>query len=483
MKLRLICAGLLSALLFSCSYNGRTTLPTVDDIDKTMAKGEFTEAAKMIRLALTSDSLSVKERYDLNFKIDLMERIRKDFDTDDTTVVSYLKKYHPQVTPEEIANWEKSNALEHMVIDGKKKYFYAAGRNLFRIDSSAAKYFTEPNGGQSDSLNRFLAWHIPQLVQKAKQSKKSLFDPIKVTIKYTLTIKPDQVPDGEIVRVWMPYPRRDKAAHTGIELLSASDSKYLISPVESLHSSIYMEGKAKAGEPLVFTYEFKYNSFARWYNFAPQEAKPYDTTSAIYKNYTSQQLPHIAFSENIKSAVKEAIGDETNPYLKARKIYEWIDSRFPWASAREYSTIANIPEYVLSNRHGDCGQVSLLFITMARYAGIPAKWESGWMLHPGNKNLHDWAEAYFEGIGWVPVDQSFGRVKGSIDDPDSYYFFTKGLDAYRLIVNDGISGDFYPAKIHPRSETVDFQRGEVEWRGGNLYFGRWKYKMEVTFSL
>ena len=120
---------------------------------------------------------------------------------------------------------------------------------------------------------------------------------------------------------------------------------------------------------------------------------------------------------------------------------------------------------------------------MARYAGIPAKWESGWMLHPGNKNLHDWAEAYFEGIGWVPVDQSFGRVKGSIDDPDSYYFFTKGLDAYRLIVNDGISGDFYPAKIHPRSETVDFQRGEVEWRGGNLYFGRWKYKMEVTFSL
>jgi transglutaminase-like putative cysteine protease len=186
------------------------------------------------------------------------------------------------------------------------------------------------------------------------------------------------------------------------------------------------------------------------------------------------------FSEKIKAAVKEVVGDETNPYLKVKKIFEWININFPWASAREYSTIPNIPEYVLANRHGDCGQVSLLFITMARCAGVPAKWQSGWMMHPGNKNLHDWAEVYYDGKGWVPVDQSFGRIAGAPDD-DSYYFFTKGLDAYRMIVNQGISGNFYPAKIHPRSETVDFQRGEVEWKGENLYFGRWRYKMEIEY--
>ncbi len=103
------------------------------------------------------------------------------------------------------------------------------------------------------------------------------------------------------------------------------------------------------------------------------------------------------------------------------------------------------------------------------------------MMHPGNKNLHDWAEVYYEGIGWVPVDQSFGRVFGAPDD-DSHWFFTRGLDAYRMIVNEGISAPFFPAKIHPRSETVDFQRGEVEWRGENLYFGRWRYKMEIEYQ-
>ena len=73
-----------------------------------------------------------------------------------------------------------------------------------------------------------------------------------------------------------------------------------------------------------------------------------------------------------------------------------------------YSTIENIPEYVLDNHHGDCGQVSLLFITLCRCSGIPAHFQSGFMMHPGAWNLHDWAEIYLEGIGWVPVDQSFG---------------------------------------------------------------------------
>ena len=53
------------------------------------------------------------------------------------------------------------------------------------------------------------------------------------------------------------------------------------------------------------------------------------------------------------------------------------------------------------------------------------------------------------------------------------------MDAWRFIVNTDYSQPLYPAKTYPRSETVDFQRGEVEWRGGNLYFGRWNYDMEL----
>ena len=118
-------------------------------------------------------------------------------------------------------------------------------------------------------------------------------------------------------------------------------------------------------------------------------------------------------------------------------------------------------------------------MTLARYNGIPVKWQSGLMLHPNNNNLHDWGEMYFEGYGWVPVDQSFGLTNS--EDEDVEWFFFGGIDAFHFIVNDDYSQPLFPAKIFPRSETVDFQRGEVEWRGGNLYFDKWDYFMEVDY--
>ena len=41
--------------------------------------------------------------------------------------------------------------------------------------------------------------------------------------------------------------------------------------------------------------------------------------------------------------------------------------------------------------------------------------------------------------------------------------------------------EFFPRKRYPRSETVDFQRGEVETSNRNLYFDEWDYKMEVEY--
>ena len=32
--------------------------------------------------------------------------------------------------------------------------------------------------------------------------------------------------------------------------------------------------------------------------------------------------------------------------------------------------------------------------------------------------------------------------------------------------------------IKVRSEPYDFQRGELEWEGGNLYFDKWDWHME-----
>ncbi|MGM9861082.1 MAG: transglutaminase family protein, partial [Muribaculaceae bacterium] len=213
--------------------------------------------------------------------------------------------------------------------------------------------------------------------------------------------------------------------------------------------------------------------------FSPQriirDMLPYDTEGALYKRYTAFEAPHIVRLDSLAHAI---VGKETNAFKQSEMVYDYIVHRYPWAGAREYSTIPCIPKYVIEERHGDCGQVSLLYISLMRSLGVPARWESGWMLHPGDKNLHDWAEVYFEGVGWVPVDVSFGRFTPA-DDPAAVNFYSTGMDAHRLAANKGVCGQFYPPKKFVRSETVDAQMGEVECSRGNVFYTYWDQELEI----
>ena len=72
------------------------------------------------------------------------------------------------------------------------------------------------------------------------------------------------------------------------------------------------------------------------------------------------------------------------------------------------------------------------------------------------------------------MDVDYGMRES--DNEKIRFFYLGGMDSYRLIFNDAYSQAFYPAKEHFRSETIDSQRGELEWSGGNLYFDQWQWK-------
>lgn len=409
-----------------------------------------------------------------------MNRIKQDFCMSESQVKDYIRKYIPDVTDEQMRQWEESNALECMEIDGEKRYFRNAGPNLFRIDSAAYCVKVAKEGVVLSGSEKVNKDHLPKVMDAVKQLGNDTVMPKRMRITYTLKLEPNAVPDGKIVRCWLPYPRIDQHRQQQVKFLRASEANYTLSPTSCEHSTLYMEKEAVRNEPTVFSESFEYTSYAEWHNLKPEDILPYDTTTALYKKYTAERETHIRFSPRIKELAAKLTKGENNPLLKARRIFTWINQYFPWASAREYSTIENIPEYVLDNHHGDCGQVSLLFITLCRCSGIPAHFQSGFMMHPGEWNLHDWAEIYFQGIGWVPVDQSFG-IPTFAQDADERFFFLGGIDSWRMIVNSDYSMPLVPEKKFPRSETVDFQRGEVEWEGGNLYFNKWSYDMDIEY--
>lgn len=475
-----ICTISIVLLLLSCTSQSQKPV-TLSEIATEQTAGNFSIAKKSIDRYMAENSLTPLEIYQLNARKDTMDRIAIDFRRTKEEVVEYIKKYYPNVTDEMLVTWENEKALEVMTIDGEKRYFANAARNLFRINKHAHATKLEIDGTPTvDNVEEVLKTHLPQVVANLSKSGKTQDKPVKMKVTYKVTLKPNVVPDGEMVRCWLPYPREDNRRQTNVQLLSVSSDTYTIAPDGYPQRTLYMQKRAEKDKELAFAMEFTYASAAEWFNLADKQLKPYDTNSELYKTHTSERSSHVIFTEKIKEVSEKVVGNETNPYLIVRNIFDYISETYPWASAREYATIPNIPTYVLDSKHGDCGQVSLLFITLARYNGIPAKWQSGFMMHPNGLNLHDWAEVYFEGIGWVPVDQSFGR-KDFSDDPAVKHFFSNGIDAYRWIVNDDFSQELFPAKTYLRSETVDFQRGELEWRGGNIYFNQWNWDIEVEY--
>lgn len=411
---------------------------------------------------------------------DLRHRLLVDFCLTEAQVKDYIRKYIPDVTDEQMRKWEDDKSLEYMVLDGEKRYFRNAGPNLFRLDSLCRDIKLAKEGKVVSGSEKVNKENLPEIISSVKESGQSLGAPKRMRVTYTLTVDTNAVPAGEIVRCWLPYPRADIKRQQGVRLISTSEPEYLLSPETCAHSTLYMEKRATLDEPTVFSETFEYTSYGEWHNLKPEDVQPYDTTTALYKEYTAEREKHIIFSPRLRELASKLTEGENNPYLKALRIFRWIDAHFPWASAREYSTIDNIPEYVLDNRHGDCGQVTLLFVTLCRICGIPAHFQSGFMMHPNAWNLHDWAEVYFEGVGWVPVDQSFG-IPTFAENQDETLFFLGGIDSWRMIVNSDYGMPLVPAKKYPRSETVDFQRGEVEWDGDNLYFPQWDYTMDIEY--
>ena len=447
-------------------------------VEQLVASGELKKAEMMADSLKAIGTLGAADWYKMDSIVDIGRRIRLDFRLTETDVKSQLSKYFPDLDPATMQKWENTLKLEMRLIDGEKRYFKNAVANLFRLDDEARKFKDKVDGIQVDSLDLFCLQHTAKVISATKTSGEPVL-PVHMILTYTVKAKPNAVPDGQIIRCWMPFPREGNVRQKNIKLLKSDPEAAAIAPENDMQRSVYLEKKAVKDQPTVFQIEFEVETSAQYFDLNQDQIKPYNTESAVYKENTKERLPQIVFTPQIKQLANRILGDETNTLLKVQKIYNWINDSVRWASALEYSTMSDISGYVMKTHHGDCGMQTLLFMTLARLQGIPVKWQSGWMLHPREVNLHDWCEVYYEGIGWVPLDQSFGLQ----DSPDSkiHNFYRSGIDSYRLIVNDDYSRKLVPEKKFPRSEPYDFQRGELEWEGGNLYFNQWNWDMEVKY--
>jgi transglutaminase-like putative cysteine protease len=110
----------------------------------------------------------------------------------------------------------------------------------------------------------------------------------------------------------------------------------------------------------------------------------------------------------IQKSTREAVGDETNPYWIARKIFNYVIDRI------EYERVGgwNIAPTVLKRGTGSCSEYTFVYIAMCRAAGLPARYVGSVVIRGDDASdddvFHRWVEVYLPNYGWIPIDPSGG---------------------------------------------------------------------------
>ena len=105
----------------------------------------------------------------------------------------------------------------------------------------------------------------------------------------------------------------------------------------------------------------------------------------------------------VQAQARQIVGGERDPARAARLIADWVGRQV----ARQGGTGVPGAVQVLEQRRGDCNEHTVLYVALARAAGIPARTAAGLLYAGGRFYYHAWAEVYLG--DWVAVDPTFGQ--------------------------------------------------------------------------
>lgn len=435
-----------------------------EDILKLKAYGDFKGVLKAIDLKL---SKKLPEALTKRLQIEkvLIEGLENEYSYsyDDA-----LKKLHENIKAfkdEELIKLKDEGFADWIFAYGKVKFQNSFFENIIKTCPAMAERLINKNTTEDRSLQEKLLDDTVDEMQA--NGSKAYFIHIKASVK----IKKESETPGKLIKVHIPVPIQCMQTKN-IRILSTVPKASIISEENHPQRTAYFEKALEENDK--FSVEYSYENHVKYTKLEPEKVS-IDQPDF----YTSELSPHIRFTPYIKELLKEIIGSETNPLIKARKIYDFITTKIMYSFVREYLTIENISEYAATNLKGDCGVQALLFITLCRCANIPARWQSGLYVNPYHIGNHDWAQFYIAPYGWLFADCSFGGSAYRNGCKKRWDFYFGNLDPFRMPANSEFQYDFKPDMKFLRADPYDNQRGECEYEDRRLDFDDFEVIREV----
>ena len=164
---------------------------------------------------------------------------------------------------------------------------------------------------------------------------------------------------------------------------------------EFINSFIYVRGK----DHFIF-------SRSNYYEIFSQRAK------LIKERYS--QLPK-DLPIRVKELAYDITKDQDSNYDKLKAIETYlIDYTYSYTPGKVPEGSDFVDYFLFDNKRGYCTSFATAMAVLGRCIGIPTRYVEGYVVDYNEKseqgfivrntNAHAWAEAYFEGVGWIPFE-------------------------------------------------------------------------------
>jgi transglutaminase-like putative cysteine protease len=178
----------------------------------------------------------------------------------------------------------------------------------------------------------------------------------------------------------------------------------------------------------------------------------------------------------IQAHTDTVIGREKNPYVKARKLYDWLITQ----GGIQWAPVTGGVMEALDQKRTDPYGAALFFCAMARAGGIPALPVSGVLVDQSQRTIrHYWAEFWIDGFGWIPLDPALGAGAAPADFPlreDRAAYYFGNMDNRHITFS---RGERVLSQMEVRGKTVVRERNFAlqniweEASGGLDYDSQW----------
>ena len=195
-----------------------------------------------------------------------------------------------------------------------------------------------------------------------------------------------------------------------------------------------------ATRKIKFTQQFVVAVYAVQTSVDAKNVRPFSEKNRVLYRATTQPDNLIQSNdEAVIAKAKEIVGKETNPYLQAKLVYDYMLATygFPSRFTRENATALDM----LRKERGDAYDFAVLYTTLVRALGIPCLPVSGILVDADlHVQPHWWSEFYIEHFGWIPVDIALAKglnYKAFKQPNDARAFYFGNLDAQHIAFSRG----------------------------------------------